>query len=207
MAFDPNNASLISNVVAGTGVTITHSQVSGVDTFTAQIDQTWLANYITTNVGGSLTLSAADEARIAALEAAVGTGASADSDGSGLVQGQPATTTPVGENGTTSIIAAMSGSTLANDITITYTLKSFDGTLLGAETLFIAAGNFPNSIAWALWANARRNAAMNKSWDLIEVTDDNVVITWKTTHQGSTIVITVDSSNAADAVSFTVTDY
>ena len=204
MAFDPTNASIISNVVAGTGVTITHTQVSGVDTFTAEIDQSWLSNYITTNVGGSLTLSAADEARIAALEAAVGV--AADSDGSGL--SAPALpSTPVGENGTTSITAVMDGSSLSQPANITYQLQSFDGTLLGAETLVIGDGNTPNTIAWALWANAGRNAAMNRTWDSITVTDNSLVIKWKTTHQGSSIVITVNSTDAADNLSFTITDY
>lgn len=208
MAFDPNNASIISNVVAGTGVTVTHTQVGGVDTFTAQIDQTWLSNYITTNVGGSLTLSAADEARIAALEAAIGTAApSTDSDGSGLVEGAPATSTPAGTNGTTTIGASMTNASLSDDATITYKLIGIDGNALAEEGLFIADGNTPNSIAWGLWANLSRNSAMNKIWDIIEVTDDLVVITWKPPHIGSTMKVTINTSNAADGLGFTVSDY
>lgn len=198
MAFDPTNASVISNVVAGTGVTITHSQVSGVDTFTADIDQTWLATYLATNVGGSLPLSTADEARLAAVEAAVG-----------ITSSSSTTTTPAtsGTTGTTTIAPSMTNSSLAVDATITYELFGIDGTGIASETLFISSGSSASAIAWGLYANIQKNATMSKYIQSLSVSSSVLTVEWKTANVGSTFTVTVDSSDAGDGVGFTVTDY
>lgn len=201
MAFDPNSAGLSTNVVAGDGVTVAHSTVNGVDTFTAQIDQTWLSNYITTNVGGSLTLSAADEARIAALEAALGTTPSTpDSE---LPETQSGTT------GTTSILATMTDATngLSANATFTYKLVGIDGAYIASETLNVSNNGTPYTLAWALWANIRGSVQMSKYFTEIAVTDNQCIITWKDSALGSTFEFTSVTTDAADNLQFTVTDY
>ena len=202
MAFDPNSAGLSTNVVAGDGVTVAHSTVNGVDTFTAQIDQTWLSNYITTNVGGSLTLSAADEARIAALEAALGTTPAPTTPA-------PLPETPTGTTGTTSILATMTDATngLSTTASFTYKLVGIDGAYIATETLNVSDKSTPYTMAWALWANIRGSVQMSKYFTEIAVTDNQCVITWKDSALGSTFEFTSVTSDAADNLQFTVTDY
>ena len=206
MAFDRNNAALSTNVVAGDGVTVTHSTVNGVDTFTAKINESWLSNYITTNVGGSLTLSAADEARIAALEAAIGTtpAPSVDSD-----TGSAGTPAPTGTTGTTGILATMTDETngLSATSTFTYKLVGIDGAYIATETLTVSNGSTPYALAWSLWSNIRGSVTMSKYFTNIAVTDNQCVITWKESALGSTFEFTSVSSPAADNLAFTVTDY
>ena len=199
--FDSENTPLVTRFEAGDGVLVTYSTNSdGEGVYKAELDSTWLSALITSNQSGALTLSAADEARIVALEAAIGIVLSDEPE----PEPAPVAT---GTTGTTEVLPSTGGQALLDDLTITYSLVSFDGTVLVSETSFLTEGNDQTTLAIGMYAQMTRNNAMLR-YMTPSYTDGKVILTWNPEQLGSTIRVNIDIINTAvDTVTYTVTDY
>lgn len=201
--FDSENVSLVTRIEAGDGVAITHRTNSdGESVFTASIDSTYIANLITTNAGGTLSLSAADEARLAAVEAKLGITTSS---------GGTITPSTSGTAGTTDVSCTVNGSAggatnAATQVQLTYSVVGIDGTTLISESLSAAGGSTANVLELGLYSQIRRNSGMLK-YLTPSYTNGKIVLTWATSQVGSTFKVVVTQKNANDTITFTVTDY
>lgn len=201
--YDSENISLVTRIEAGTGVVITYKTNSDDDdVFVASIDSDYLVNLITANAGGTLTLSPADEARLAAVEARLGV--------EPVVVPTP-TPAPTGTTGTTEINIQVNGSdtgaTNASVVTaMTYSIVGADGTVLASENLTASGGSPANIFEIGIVSQMRRNGAMTKRMTPTYV-DGKIILTWNEAQQGSTFKVDITNKHADDTIVFDITDY
>ena len=201
--FDSENISLVTRLEAGAGVAVTYKTNSdGESIWVASVDSDYLVNIVRTNAGGTLSLSPTDEARIAALEAAVGVAASTPT---------PAPTVPTGVAGTTEINITINGSdtgtTDSGTVTaLTYSLVGADGTVLTSENLTASGGAAANIFELGIVSQMRRNTSMTKRVTP-DYVDGKIVLTWDSAQVGSTFAVNITNVHADDTIVFDITDY
>lgn len=201
--FDSENNSLVTRIEASAGVLVSHSTNSeGENVYTVSINSDYIASLVTANAGGTLTLSAADEARLAAVEARLG-----------IKEETPTPSTPAatGVTGTTEVNVSVNGSdtgttNASTQTELTYSLVSADGTTLVSENLRASGGAAANIFELGIYSQMNRNTAMR-----LHVTpsyvDGKLVLTWKDGHEGSTFAVTITNKHADDDIIFRITNY
>ena len=201
--YDSENISLVTRIEAGTGVVVTYrSNSDGEGVYVASVDSDYLVSLVTVNAGGTLTLNATDEARIAALEARIG------------IETTPApapTPAPTGTAGTTEVNVTINGSeTGTTDSSVvtrfTYSLVAQDGTVLISENSTASGGAAANIIELAIYSQMRRNGGMTKRVTP-SYADGKLVLTWQPDQVGSTFKVDITSKHADDNIVFNITDY
>lgn len=199
--FDSENVSLVTRIQAGAGVSVTHATNSeGENVWTAQVDQTWLTNFINANATGLLRLNDSDEARLRAVETKLGISSTTSSS--------PGSSGSSGSTGTTEVTVSAGVSALSGDITMSYSLVGLDGTALVTENLTGATGSTPAQIIMAMYVQMRRNNAMLKYMTpSLDMATPKLILTWKDAQLGSSFDYKITSQGSGDNVSFTATDY
>jgi hypothetical protein len=199
--YDSENISLVTRIEAGTGVTVTHATNSeGENVWTAQIDQTWLTNWVNANSAGALKLNDSDEARLRAVEDALGIVPEPSTP--------PAPSVPSGATGTTEVTVSGAVSVLTDDITMTYSLTGLDGTNLVSETLQGTDGATPTQVLMAIYSQMKRNNGMLRFMTpTYDFTNSKLVLTWNDANVGSTFTYSIAAQGAGDNIVFTATDY
>ena len=201
--FDSENNSLVTRIEASTGVLVTYATNSeGENIYKVGIDSDYIASLVTANAGGTLTLNATDEARIAAIEEKLGIQATTP---------EPAPSVPTGQTGTTEVNCTVNGSETANtaatvQIKLTYSLVGIDGTTLISENMIASAGAAANIFELGMYSQMSRNNGMLQYMTPGYV-DGKLVITWKEAQRGSTFKVDITQKDAGDDIVFTVTNY
>lgn len=225
--FDSESISLVTRIESGPGIIITHTNNSeGDEVWMATLDSDYVANIVKNNSLDVLALSPTDEARLAAVEAAIGIVLSdppvvvADSDGSGLVEGAatvPNGTDPVFFDGVTYTVGdgvafinvdfGTGITTLSADMTITLEVRDQSPVPMTTETVTFSAGSTAEEVELALFTIMNANKTITKMRRKLEHVDGWIVFDWAQANAGSSISITVDSSASADGVVWTVVNY
>lgn len=201
--YDSENSPLSTRIEAGTGVAITYSTNSdGEGVYVASIDSDYLVSLVTVNAGGTLTLNATDEARLAAVEAKLG------------ISGTSTTPTPSassGTAGTTEVDIEVNGSingetTAGTSTTITYSIVAIDGTTLITESMTASGGSSATVLELGIFGQMKRNAGITKRVTPTYV-DGKLILTWTEDQVGSTFKTEITSKHANDTITVAITDY
>jgi len=198
--YDSENISFVTRVEAGTGVTVSHSTNSDGDSiWKADIDQTWLANWVNANSAGALKLNDSDEARIKALELKLGISTPAPA---------PAPSVPSGTAGTTEVTVSANVAVMTGTIVLDYQIVGVDGTVVLDATLTGSAGCTPVQVLQAIYSQMKRNNGMLRYMTpTYDLPNQKLIMTWNTANVGYTFGYKVTSEGAGDGITFTKTDY
>ena len=198
--YDSENISFVTRVEAGTGVTVTHSTNSDGDSiWKADIDQTWLANWVNANSAGALKLNDSDEARIKALELKLGISTPAPA---------PAPSVPSGTAGTTEVTISANVAVLTDNINMDYGFAAADGTTVIDSTLIGGHGATIHQILQGIYSQMKRNNGMLRYMTpTYDLANQKLIITWKAENVGYTFITKVNSEGSGDGITFTATNY
>lgn len=227
--FDSESISLVTRIESGPGIIVTHVNNSeGDEVWFVSLDSDYVAEIVKNNSLDVLALSPTDEARLAAVEAALGLNQApsgdptpvADSDGSGLVEGAsdvPNGTDPVNFDGETYVTGSgvafinvdfgTGVSTLSQNMTITLNVYDQSSTIMTTETVTFSAGSTENEVELALYSIMNANKTITRMRRKLAHVDGWIVFDWASSNDGSWIEIILDSSASVDGVVWTVVNY
>ena len=198
--YDSENISFVTRVEAGTGVTVSHSTNSDGDSiWKADIDQTWLANWVNANSAGALKLNDSDEARIKALELKLGISTPAPA---------PAPSVPSGTAGTTEVTISANVAVLTDNINMIYGFAAADGTTVIDSNLIGGHGATIHQILQGIYSQMKRNNGMLRYMTpTYDLANQKLIITWKAENVGYTFITKVNSEGTGNGITFTATNY
>jgi len=198
--YDSENISFVTRVEAGTGVTVSHSTNSDGDSiWKADIDQTWLANWVNANSAGALKLNDSDEARIKALELKLGISTPAPA---------PAPSVPSGTAGTTEVTISGNVAILTDNINMDYGFAAPDGTTVIDATLNGGHSATVYQILQGIYSQMKRNNGMLRYMTpTYDLANQKLIITWKAENVGYTFITKVNSEGTGNGITFTATNY
>lgn len=198
--YDSENIPLATRIEAGAGVTISHATNSDGDAvWTAQVDETWLLSWVNANSAGALKLNDSDEARLRAVEDALG------------IVPEPVTppeTPPTGTAGTTEVTVSADVAITTGDIIMNYGFVGIDGTTVIDANMTGTDGATPRTVLMAIYSQIKRNNGMLKyATPSYDFDSDKLILTWTEAGAGFSFTYSITSQGAGDNLSFTATDY
>ena len=227
--FDSENIPLSTRVEAGPGITLTYGTNSdGEGIYTASLDSDYVGAIVTNNSQGHLTLSTTDEARLKAVETALGIGVTSpavslpnpaiahDSDAAAIVAasvlGETLTFDGVDYNpgDGVSFIHITFGdgvALLSGDIISKFQLKDQSNVEIAGWTATYTASSTEQQVRLALWAQMMNEPAITSIADKLKVVGEWVVLDYNAATNGSEVDVQLISSTTADGVTWSVINY